>query len=153
MSSKRRTGTADTRVSSEVGRTEGRYLLAIHQLSETSADRIATGELREWLDVSAASVSERISELAERGLVDHEKYHGVTLTPRGSTVTEELAWRFCVVTNFFGSVLETELDDEIAYEIGVVLPENGVFRLRELITHPCIDSCPETNADCVKCAT
>lgn len=155
MSSGSRAETADTGVfsSSEIGRTEGRYLLAVHQLSDPTTDRITTGELRELLGVSAASVSEMIFRLDERGLVDHEKYHGVTLTSRGSSVTEELAWRLCIVKNFFSLVLETELDDEILYEISVVLPESGVFNLRELINRPCIDSCPEANFGCGKCAT
>jgi len=137
---------------SEIGRTEGRYLLAVRRLSEPTADRIATDELRRFLDVSAASVSEMLAKLDERGLADHEKYHGVTLTSRGERVAEALARRFCVVTTFFSSVLNAELDDETAYEIGVTLPESGVSSLRERIDRPCIENCPETTPGCAECA-
>lgn len=154
MSAGSRTSDANAFASADIGRTEGRYLLAVHRLAETTPDRVATGDLREFLDVSAASVSQMLAKLDDRGLVDHEKYQGVKLTPRGSLVAERLAWRFCVVTNFFSSVLDTELDDDdVAYEISVVLPESGVFNLRELTASPCIDGCPEADADCAISAT
>lgn len=101
------------------------------------------GELKEALDVSGASVSEMVSNLDERGLVDYEKYRGVSLSDSGRILGARIAWRFCVVTNFFGSVLETDLDDETTYEIGTTLPEDGVVRLRELVDDPCIETCPE----------
>jgi Mn-dependent DtxR family transcriptional regulator len=55
-----------------------------------------------------------------------------------------LARQFCIVTTFFESVLDVSLDDEMAYDIGVTLPEDALFRLRELTDRPCIDDCPET---------
>lgn len=126
-----------------MGRTAGRYLLGIHWLWTGESDRVTTGELRESLAVSPASVTEMLGRLDERGLVDYEKYDGAKLTPRGETAAVELAWRFCVVTTFFKSVLGTDLDEETAYEIGYVLPEDGMFRLRELTDRPCLDRCPE----------
>jgi len=143
MSSKTR-GTVQISATDGIGRSAGRYLLAIHWLSQSGPDRIQTGELRESLDVSAASVTEMVTRLDEQGLVDYEKYEGVRLTRQGEDVATRLAWRFCVVNNFFVSSLNTDLDDETSYDIGMALPEQGIFRLREIADHPCIESCPET---------
>lgn len=143
MSSKSR-GEAPGSMAADVGRSAGRYLLAVHWLSQSGPDRVRTGELRESLAVSAASVTEMVSRLDEQGLIDYEKYEGVRLTRQGQDVATRLAWRFCVVSNFFGSSLDTDLDDETSYAIGVTLPERGIFRLREMVAHPCIEACPET---------
>jgi|GEM_PF-86264 len=129
----------------DVERATGRYLLAIHWLSDGPERRVSTGQLQEHLDVSGASVTEMVGKLDERGLVDHEKYRGVRLTNPGGDVASRLAWRYCVVTNFFEAVLETDLGDAQSYEISYALPQDGVGRLREMIDHPCIDQCPESN--------
>jgi DtxR family Mn-dependent transcriptional regulator len=134
-----------------VDRTAGRYALAIYWLAEGNGSRVTTGELREYLEVTPASVTEMVGKLDESGLVDHEKYAGVRLTEAGRGVATRLAWRFCVVSNFFTTVLETELDDADSYAIGYTLPDNGVERLHELIDHPCIDRCPETSQDYEGC--
>lgn len=131
----------------DVGRGPGRYLLAISWLTDGTDNRVTTGQLRENLDVSPASVTEMVSQLDDRALVAHERYHGVELTPDGEAIADALAWRVCVVTSFFESVLETEPDEETAYEIGFTLPEAGVHRLGELLTHPCTSDCQRTEQD------
>jgi len=135
----------------EIEQTAGRYLLAIHRISDDEGSRVSTGELRERLDVSPSSVTEMVGKLDDRGLVDYEKYRGVRLTERGADVATGLAWRLCVVTNFFGSTLDTDLDDRTSYEIGFTLPADGVSRLRELVNHPCRESCPETDREYDEC--
>lgn len=149
MSPERQSTDADPVVSptSAVDRTTGRYLVAMYWLAEPAGARVSTGDLREALDVSAASVTEMIEKLDGRGLVDHEKYRGVQLTKSGSSIATHLAWRFCVVTNYFGTVLETDLEDDLSYDIGFTLPADGINSLHELIDHPCLDQCPESSQD------
>jgi len=79
-----------------VEQTTARYLFAISTLSAESDDRITTGELREFLDVAPASVTEMISKLDDEGFVDYEKYQGVTLTEQGENAVSNVSWRFCV---------------------------------------------------------
>ncbi|WP_423751849.1 metal-dependent transcriptional regulator [Salinirarus marinus] len=129
-----------------VGRRTGQYLLAIDWLSE-DADRVAPGELAARLGVSGASVTEMSSKLEDAGLVTVKKYTGVKLTDKGSEVARELAWRLCVVENFFEAELSADLDDEQSYEIGYTLPPEAIKRLRDLVDHPCIDRCPQTRQD------
>lgn len=145
MASADQSRSPDTRgVSGDIGYSTGRYLLAVYWLSQDRSHRVGMGELADALDVSGASVSEMVRTLDERGFVDYEKYQGVELTRTGRDAATRIAWRFCVVTNFFNSVLDADLDDETSYEIGATLPEDGVFRLRQLVDHPCIEECPET---------
>jgi Mn-dependent DtxR family transcriptional regulator len=144
MSSELQTGSASslTPSVSDIERSAGRYLFAISVLSGPSADRVTTGELQEFLDVTPASVTEMVGKLDDRSLVDYEKYQGVRLTDRGATLASEVGWRFCVVSTFFDSVLGTTLDDETAFDIGFVLPREGVLRLRERIDSACLGLCP-----------
>jgi len=134
-----------------IDRTAARYLFAVATLSADGEARVTTGDLGDRLDVAPASVTEMCSKLDGRGLVDHEKYRGVTLTERGETVAARVGWRVCAVTTFFDSVLETDLDDRTAFEIGLVLPREGVARLRELGGSPCLDLCPAATGGADRC--
>lgn len=130
-----------------VDRTTARYLFAITILSENGSDRVTTGELQEYLEITPASVTQMAAKLAERGLVDHEKYAGITLTREGEAIAARLNRRFCLVTKFFESVLDTSIDHQTALEIGHQFPEEGVARLRELTTVSCLDLCPESEGE------
>jgi len=148
MASDPQTGTSSRKPSlSDVERSAARYLFAIAMLSGSGSDRVTTGELQKYLDVAPASVTGMISKLADRGLIEYEKYQGVTLTDRGETIATRAGWRFCVVSTFFDSVLGTTLDEEMAFDIGIVLPKRGVFRLRSLADSACLDLCPESSDD------
>lgn len=136
----------------EIGRSAARYLFAVSKLSESEDGRIATGELKEYLEVAPASVTEMVSKLDDRGLADYEKYHGVTLTRQGEAFATRIAWRFCVVSTFFDSVVDANLDERTAFDIAFTLPEEGVFNLRDLVNSPCIGLCPESGGELDTCA-
>jgi Mn-dependent DtxR family transcriptional regulator len=151
MASSERTDVPSAPERPRVDRTAARYLLAISALSTDDETRVSTGDLRERLDVTPASVTEMVSKLDDRGLVDHENYRGVRLTDRGTAAAARVGWRVCVVTSFFDSVLDTTLDDRTAFDIGYVLPRDGVRRLRELGTAPCLELCPESGRSADRC--
>lgn len=130
---------------SDVEQTTAHYLFAVSTLSTDTEERIATGELKEYLGVTPASVTEMVAKLDERELVDYKKYQGVRLTDRGEGIASGIAWRLCIVTSFFDSVLETSLDEETAFDIGFTLPEDGVYHLREQMETSCLEICPESD--------
>lgn len=136
---------------SEIEQTAARYLFAISRVATNTEDRITTGELQESLDVTQASVTEMISKLDEYGYVDYKKYEGVILTDQGEEIVKRVAWRVCIVSSFFDSTLDTRLDEQTAFEMGFILPQNGIFRLRELVTTPCLELCPEASQDEERC--
>ncbi|MFB6254776.1 MAG: metal-dependent transcriptional regulator [Halobacteriaceae archaeon] len=124
-----------------ISRQEGRYLLAIFWLSITKSDRIQTGQLSEYLDVKPATVTEMMTKLAEQSTVDYEKQFGVTLTNHGEAIASNLAWRHCVVMNYFNTVLDTQLPDTMAYQIGYILSAEGIDQLHATLDHPCQEFC------------
>lgn len=58
------------------------YLEWIYRLSKEQ-DEVTTSDLARSLKISPASVTGMVKRLAERGLIEHEKYHGIGLTPEG----------------------------------------------------------------------
>jgi DtxR family Mn-dependent transcriptional regulator len=62
---------------------EENYLKAIFHLQEEVDGGISTSALSEQLNTKAASVTEMIKRLADKGLVDYQKYYGVQLTDTG----------------------------------------------------------------------
>lgn len=58
------------------------YLEWIYRLSQEQ-DQVSTTDVARSLKVSPASVTGMLKRLAERGLLVHEKYHGITLTEQG----------------------------------------------------------------------
>lgn len=149
MSSETQSGTSTSL--SEIERRMARYLFAISVLRRPNTDRITTGELNEYLNVTPASVTEMVSKLDDRGLVDYEKYQGVILTDQGNALAMQAGWRFCAVSTFFDSVLDTRLDEKTAFDIGFVLPKNGVSRLLGHVNSACLKLCPESNGDVGGC--
>lgn len=65
------------------------YLKSIFRLEERQ-QRVTTQALAERLDVAPASVTSMVKRLAERGLLSHERYHGVELTEAGRRVAQEM---------------------------------------------------------------
>lgn len=67
------------------------YLKAIHQIAEeTGGAAVQTQAISDRLEVSTASVTGMMKKLDQAGLVEHEPYRGVVLTPKGEAVALEI---------------------------------------------------------------
>jgi len=75
------------------------YLKAIFKLQEESYP-VSTTALAAALDRSAASVTNMVKALAEQGLLEHEPYHGVRLTPRGEAMALGIIRRHRVIETY-----------------------------------------------------
>ncbi|MEZ4701504.1 MAG: metal-dependent transcriptional regulator [Rhodothermales bacterium] len=64
------------------------YLKTIYKLQQNGA--ASTTDIARTLDVAAASVTNMVKRLAQMGLVEHQSYKGVTLTPAGSKIALEI---------------------------------------------------------------
>jgi DtxR family Mn-dependent transcriptional regulator len=82
------------------------YLKAIFKLQAESA-QVSTTALAAELARSAASVTNMVKGLAEQGLVVHEPYRGVRLTPLGESTALRIIRRH--------RVIETYLIDRLGY--------------------------------------
>lgn len=103
---------------------------------------MATGTISARLGVAEPSATEMVGKLDDEGVVDYRKYEGTRLTDRGRAVAAALAWRYCIVADFFRETLGGAIDDATAYDIGVRLPPEGATVLGEKVGLPCQRACP-----------
>jgi DtxR family Mn-dependent transcriptional regulator len=66
------------------------YAKAIYALQRRGEGGVSTTALAERMGVTPASVSSMVKKLAERGLVEYVRYHGVRLTPSGERLALEV---------------------------------------------------------------
>jgi DtxR family Mn-dependent transcriptional regulator len=66
------------------------YAKAIYALEERGTEAVTTNAIAERMGVTAASASGMVKRLDGLGLVTHEPYHGVRLTPKGIKVALEV---------------------------------------------------------------
>ncbi len=66
------------------------YLKAIYTLQAETDGRVPTSTIADQLDVTPPTVTSMLDSLAERGLVDRQKYEGTRLTEAGEQVALEV---------------------------------------------------------------
>lgn len=113
--------------------TADQYLKAIYLVQRMEDGPAATGALADMLDVSPASVNEMVGKLQDRGLVDHEKYKGATLTDDGIVRAEEALQTYCIIERFLANVLEVENFRDEARAIQSVIDDTVAERLDTII--------------------
>jgi len=124
-----------------VDRDRARYVAAIGRVAADTDGRVRTGTVSDRLGVAPASVTEMFGRLDEAGLVVHEEREGVRLTERGERIAAELAWRRCVVREFFSAELDFDLPDGTGLRIGFALSREGVERLSAITDDSSGDGC------------
>jgi DtxR family Mn-dependent transcriptional regulator len=117
------------------------YLKAIYVLQSESGERVSTSALADRLDVTSPTVTSMLDKLAERGLVDREKYKGVRLTPEGETVAIEILRHHRLIESFLADALDydwTDVHDE-ADRLEHHISERFESRIAEALDHPPTD--------------
>jgi DtxR family Mn-dependent transcriptional regulator len=66
------------------------YLKAIYRLQSEDGVPVSTSAIADEVGKTAPTVTSMVQKLADRGLVEREKYKGVELTPEGETVALEV---------------------------------------------------------------
>jgi len=131
--------------------TGDQYLKAIYLAQRLEDGPAATGTLADMLEVSPASVNEMIGKLEDRGLADHEKYKGVTLTDEGILRAEDALQTYCIIERFLANVLEVEEYRDEARALESVIDDTVAERLDTIIDRR--DECPDCfDAEKDKCA-
>jgi DtxR family Mn-dependent transcriptional regulator len=85
------------------------YVREIWKL-ESEGGRATTSALADRLDVSAPSVTAMLKKLASLGLVEHRRYHGATLTPKGERVALEVIRHHRLLEEYLVKTLGLPLD-------------------------------------------
>lgn len=76
------------------------YLERIHELIQTKGYARAV-DIADALGISQPSVTSMVQRMASSGLVNYEKYRGLTLTEAGKTVAENIQIRHKILLRFF----------------------------------------------------
>jgi Mn-dependent transcriptional regulator len=91
------------------------YLRAVYELQRRDGGSVATSSVAEALDVTPPTATSMLGTLADRGLLDREKYRGVELTPEGETVALEIIRHHRLIETYLAERLGydwTEVHDE-----------------------------------------
>jgi DtxR family Mn-dependent transcriptional regulator len=116
----------------------GDYLKAIWELAVDSGEVASTKGVAERLSVSAASVSNMFGRLQEMGLVEHERYRGVTLTERGRREALRLVRRHRLIETFLLEHLGYHWQEvhEEAERLEHAVSDGFTERLADFLGHP-----------------
>lgn len=108
------------------------YLEHIYRLAEAGPVRVR--DLARSLGVRLPSVSRAVTGLAKAGLVEHESYGAIELTPEGRAIGREIVRRDEALTTLLVAVLGMELEeaDPLVHQIEHVVSEELMLRLEAL---------------------
>jgi DtxR family Mn-dependent transcriptional regulator len=116
------------------------YLKAIYHLTERG-EAASTNSIAEQLGIAAPSVSGMIKRLAEQGLVEHERYKGVSLTAQGRREALRMLRRHRLIEAYLverlGYTWDTVHDEAERLEHAV--SDDLVDRLAAALGHPDFD--------------
>lgn len=86
------------------------YLKIIFELGGTRK-KVSNKQIAMSLNVAAGSVTEMVNKLVKEGLVDHTPYAGISLSPKGRAVAEDLVRRHRLWETFLVGKLNYKLAD------------------------------------------
>jgi DtxR family Mn-dependent transcriptional regulator len=121
--------------------TEENYLKAIFKNSQKEGGEVSTNSIAEELNTKAASVTDMLRKLSDKGLVNYEKYKGATLTKAGrsiavSTIRKHRLWEvfLCDKLNFNWDEVH-----EVAEQLEHINSDLLIDRLDDFLDNPKAD--------------
>lgn len=122
-------------------RTEENYLKAIFKIAEKENKSVATNAIAKRMQTAAASVTDMIKKLAEKELINYQKYRGVTLTESGRDIAMRLIRRHRLWEVFLVNKLRFSWENvhELAEELEHLNSNELVRRLDAFLDYPKYD--------------
>lgn len=125
------------------------YLEAISILEENKK-YVRVRDIAKHMKVKMPSVTGALKSLAERELVNHERYEYVELTKQGAAIAQEIRRRHNTIQKFLTEILN--IDPEVAEKDSCgmehAISTTTMDRLLKLIE--CLDECPNDTPGCLK---
>lgn len=117
---------------------EENYLKVIYKLSASGNNRIETKSIAEKIATKPSSVTDMIKKLAEKRLVNYERYKGVKLTDEGELIAIEILRKHRLWEEFLSVYLGFEVDEvhEIAEELEHIKSDLLTNKLDKLLNYP-----------------
>ncbi len=120
---------------------EENYLKAVYHLSDGGNTEVNTNSISQYIQTRAASVTDMIKKLAAKGMVDYEKYHGLTITKEGATEALKIIRRHRLWEVFMVNKLGMDWDEvhDIAEQLEHIKSEMLTERLDQFLEYPKFD--------------
>lgn len=121
--------------------TEENYLKAIYFLSRSHPSGVATNAIAKRLETKASSVTDMLKKLALKGMINYQKYQGVTLTDDGQRVALLIIRKHRLWEVFMVEKLNFKWDEvhEIAEQLEHIDSAELVDRLDQFLEFPKFD--------------
>lgn len=121
--------------------TEENYIKEIFKLSEKTEGYIATNAIADAKETSAASVTDMVKKLAQKGYVEYIRYKGSQLTEQGNEVAKALIRKHRLWEVFLVKQLNFNWDEvhDIAEQLEHVQSEALTERLDAYLEFPKLD--------------
>lgn len=125
----------------EISHTEENYLKAIFKISEKRGKPASTNAISKEMRTSAASVTDMVKRLSEKGLIDYEPYKGGRLTEAGQRIATHLIRKHRLWEVFLVDKLSFSWDEvhEIAEQLEHIKSPELVERLDDFLGRPQFD--------------
>ncbi|MEF8859059.1 MAG: metal-dependent transcriptional regulator [Halolamina sp.] len=117
------------------------YLKAIYVLQSEEGPPVATSAVADYLEKTPPTVTSMMEKLADRGLIEREKYRGVELTEEGRTVALEVVRHHRIVEAYLAEHLDYDWVDvhEEADTLEHHISEELERRMAGLLEDPTVD--------------
>ena len=117
---------------------EENYIKVIYHLSLVSPKGINTNSIAGMIESKASSVTDMVKKLAEKELVDYQKYQGVTLTQKGLHAAKMIVRKHRLWEVFLVEKLDFTWDEvhDLAEELEHIKSEKLINRLDEFLGFP-----------------
>lgn len=135
---------------------EENYLKVIYHLSQVSPTGVSTNAIAEMMVTKASSVTDMVKKLADKGLIDYQRYQGVKMTDQGQIAAKMIIRNHRLWEVFLVEKLKFSWDEvhEVAEELEHIKSEKLIVRLDEFLGFPSHDPhgdpIPDRNGHIVK---
>jgi len=121
--------------------TEENYLKAIFKLLEKGGKTVSTTAIAERMNTKAATVTDMVQRLAEKKLINYEKYQGVTLTDKGKFIAVSIIRKHRLWEVFLVEKLHFKWDEvhELAEQLEHIKSDELINRIDSFLNYPKID--------------
>lgn len=121
--------------------TEENYLKCIYKLQQNADGIVSTNAIAASINIAAASVTDMLKRLSEKGLIDYIRYKGVSLTQKGEETAMMLVRKHRLWEVFLAEKLQMRWDEvhEIAEQLEHIQSPLLVQRLDEFLGFPKFD--------------
>lgn len=121
--------------------TEENYIKAIFHLSQGTDEAVSTNAIAEAVGASAASVTDMMKRLREKGIIEYERYRGVRLSSSGDFAARQLVRRHRLWEVFLKEKLGFSWDEvhDVAEQLEHIKSDLLIDRLDSLLAYPRFD--------------